>query len=729
MAARSVTVSVTMRNKLSAPAKRATRDLNALARSAQLSGHHFGVASDRYDKFSSKLKSGQSTLVGTSRATADLTRGTRDSSRALERQGRTMRRTSASAEASRVAMRRFRAANTITGVSRGLDRFRRKAVSAFGAPVSAALEFGKGIAEASTLTDEATFSTQKMERITLSMGKQFGGKSKQQVKALYDTISAGFGNATKATQVLTSANKLAVGGVTDVATAGDGLTTILNAYHLSASQSSQVTDTFFATVKAGKTTVPELSRSLGKVAPIAASLGIEFAELGGGIAALTAQGLSTSESVTGLRAALSNILKPSKQARIEARRLGVTFSSAGLQAAGGLGGLLKQIRASRKFNRNTLVKLFGSIRGVGAVTALTSENFEGLDKAMAILESREGSTTRAFDRINKTDFQNLKRAEANMEALKIELGKGITPALVDMARTLNTDVIPGVSRFLKENKDLIKAVVPVGIAIVGVSAVLSPLLLSLSSGITIYASYAKATQLAAAGSATFGAKTGVLAGKFAGKLGVAGLVFGASFALTTYIMKVTGADKATEKWLLSLTGINDQLDRQDERLKKKLPTSRKQELKLAREDLRSATKEREKAQKRDEESAFRFIHEPAIKAAQVEEVAARNRLLRLQKAERIRRGRGGAVGERVTEGAAAARAQIEANILASGGRVTARQGRSFEDQQAEFLQQQANLAAAGVNVTVTDERVFVTGPDGRTKSVPLSDQLALQGSR
>jgi len=702
MAARNVTVSVTMRNKLSAPAKRAARDLNSLARAAQLSGHHFDVASDRYDSFTGTLKSGRTTLVGTSRATADLTRGTRDSSRALERQSRTMRQTSASAEASRTAMRRFRAANTITGVSRGLDRFRRKAVSAFGAPVSKALEFGKGIAEASTLTDEATFSTAKMQEITLAMGKQFGGESKSQVKALYDTISAGYGDATKATQVLTAANKLAVGGVTDVATAGDGLTTILNAYHLSAEDSSKVTDTFFATVKAGKTTVPELSRSLGKVAPIAASLGIRFEELGGGIAALTAQGLSTAESVTGLRAALSNIQKPSKQARIEARRLGVTFNAAGLEAAGGLGGLLKQIQASKKFNRNSLVKLFGSIRGVGAVTALGSKNFAGLDKAMETLKGREGSTAAAFNRINKTDFQNLKRAEANMEALQIELGKGVTPALVDLARTMNKDVIPTVSKFLKENKGLIKAVVPAGLAIVGLTAVVSPLLLTLSSGITIYASYAKAAQLASAGTATLGTKTGVLAGKFAGKLGMIGLAASVGVGLGKLADHYFDLSGKTANWLAELTGVNKQLAIMDAREKKPLARNRNEQLANAEQDLAAARRHRKEIKGKSENVFTGGLYGVALEEAELAEQRALSHVNLLKKNAAAR-----PEEERLArEQLAADQAMLQSNLGAS-----------------------ARGGDAGMRVVVEDRRINVVGPDGRSKSVSLGDRLALEGAR
>ena len=50
-------------------------------------------------------------------------------------------------------------------------------------------------------------------------------------------------------------DKLATGGVTDVETAADGLTTVLNAYGAEAGSATDVSDALFVALKAGKATV------------------------------------------------------------------------------------------------------------------------------------------------------------------------------------------------------------------------------------------------------------------------------------------------------------------------------------------------------------------------------------------------------------------------------------------------------------------------------------------
>ena len=120
--------------------------------------------------------------------------------------------------------------------------------------------------------------------------------------ALYQIISAGAKDSTEAIETLTASNKLATAGITDVATAADGLTNVMNAYSLAANQASDVSDTLFIAVKAGKTTVDELSGAIGNVAPLASSAGVSFQEVAAALATITSQGIDTRRATTGLRA-------------------------------------------------------------------------------------------------------------------------------------------------------------------------------------------------------------------------------------------------------------------------------------------------------------------------------------------------------------------------------------------------------------------------------------------
>ena len=88
-------------------------------------------------------------------------------------------------------------------------------------------EFNTALAEVSTLLDNAAKEMPILEQNAKNLAATFGGSPTQQAQAFSQAISAGASNATDATAMLTAANKLALGGVTDVTTAVDGLTSIV----------------------------------------------------------------------------------------------------------------------------------------------------------------------------------------------------------------------------------------------------------------------------------------------------------------------------------------------------------------------------------------------------------------------------------------------------------------------------------------------------------------------
>ena len=152
-------------------------------------------------------------------------------------------------------------------------------VAALGAATGAAVELSRAIAEVNTLLADTPGELEEISRQTLILGNEFGSLPVEQARAFYQVISAGAGDAAAATEILTAANKLAVGGVTDITVATDGLTSILNAYGDAVDGATDVSDVLFVGVRAGKTTVDELSASLGRVAPLAAQTGVGFDEL------------------------------------------------------------------------------------------------------------------------------------------------------------------------------------------------------------------------------------------------------------------------------------------------------------------------------------------------------------------------------------------------------------------------------------------------------------------
>lgn len=335
-----------------------------------------------------------------------------------------------------------KADKAVTGLQKDLKNFTnsispvnalRKALAGIGGALAlqSALKqtfvFGKAIAEVSTLVDETVFNMDVLTKAVKEQSIEFGKAPVDQSKALYQIISAGARDSAEAIDTLTAANKLAVGGVTDVATAADGLTTILNGYGDSVGSAADVSDTLFVGVRAGKTTVEELSSSLGKVVPLASSLGVSFDELVAGTAALTKGGIGTAESVTGLRAVLASVAKPTKEASDLANNLGIEFNTAGLQSKG-LAGFVADLVDKTDGSEDALSTLFGGVEALVPILALSGEAGDSFNEILDSMNLKAGETEKAFKKMQTPGFR-FQQLMSTLQVFVINVGDKLATVL------------------------------------------------------------------------------------------------------------------------------------------------------------------------------------------------------------------------------------------------------------------------------------------------------------
>ena len=311
-------------------------------------------------------------------------------------------------------------------------------LTGLGAAALAAQDFGKGIAEVSTLVDTTKFSVEDMRNIVFKMGNTFGGDLQDQIKGMYQGISAGAADAASSQALLTQANKLAVGGVTDVRTSIDGLTNVLNAYGIVYSQRnlSGVSDAFFVAIKSGKTTAAELASTLGRLAPTASAVGVSVDQMLASVSAITTKGLKTEEAITGLKQAFANIINPSADATKEAKRLGIEFTTASLRAKG-LPKFLEDITKSSKFNADSFSKLFTSVEGLNAILALTANDSQAFNSILESMKTKSGETAAAFEKMsNSTAFQSQLFKGLRQQALVL-IGEAVEPLFANILKGVN----------------------------------------------------------------------------------------------------------------------------------------------------------------------------------------------------------------------------------------------------------------------------------------------------
>lgn len=302
-------------------------------------------------------------------------------------------------------------------------------------------DFETAMAKVSTIADETTQSFVQQEKEMIKLSNALGLPALELAEAQYQAISAGVSDSVDALRLVETASKTAIGGFTDTTTAVDGLTTILNAYAFEAKQATIVSDQLIATQNFGKTTFGDMAQSLGNVVPIAAALKLETFELFGSIAALTKQGIKTPQAMTGIKAALSNILKPAEQASKLAEKLGLDFSATALQSKG-LAGFLDDMTLKTGGSQEQMSKLFGSVEALNTVMALTANGGQGLVDAIDAIKNSTGSTDAAFERMSNTlgfRFGAVKNRFVNFSLTMADSLSPLFDVMLDIAEKVDFD--------------------------------------------------------------------------------------------------------------------------------------------------------------------------------------------------------------------------------------------------------------------------------------------------
>lgn len=280
-----------------------------------------------------------------------------------------------------------------------------------------AAEFGKTMAEVSTIVDTTVVDIDALSAAVLDLSAAQGSRELETAKALYQSISAGVGDASEAMVFLEKANRLAVGGVAELSSTVDVLSSILASYNLKVGQTERLSDILFTTVKNGKTTISELSTSLGQVTPIAAQFGVTFEELTAAIGTITLSGVQTAEAATQVRAALVALGKKAGEVdELFRNRLGKSFDDQTI-ATRGLVPVLQDLRNALGGSDTALLAFLGRVEAANATLNLTGRNVEKFTRLLRENEKSAGAAGEAFEKqIASPAF----RVAQTINALRIE---------------------------------------------------------------------------------------------------------------------------------------------------------------------------------------------------------------------------------------------------------------------------------------------------------------------
>ena len=291
------------------------------------------------------------------------------------------------------------------------------------------VDFERSMNEVFTLVPGT--SQQAMDAMTndvKNFAKEFGVLPDKVVPALYQALSAGVpsGNVFEFLEV---SQKAAKGGVTDLTTAVNGISSVMNAYGADVINATQASDLMFTAVRMGKTTFEEMSAALFQVTPTAAALGVKFGDVTAALASMTAQGVPTSVATTQLRQLFVELSKEgTKTSDVFEKISGKSFKQ--FVAEGG--NTQQALQLLEKYAGKTNVgvnDLFGSVEAGSAALSLTGKGTETFTKNLDEMGKSAGATEGAFTQMDKGLGPLIDKFKAWAAVLLIDIGTKLAPII------------------------------------------------------------------------------------------------------------------------------------------------------------------------------------------------------------------------------------------------------------------------------------------------------------
>ena len=297
--------------------------------------------------------------------------------------------------------------------------------------------------------------------------REFGISGAEATKGYYDIISAGAKQGVEAMEQLTAATKLAKAGNTDLAGAIDVVTSGMNIFGDNGETATSLVDQLFLAVKYGKTTVEELGKTFGYVAPVIDAAGLSMADYAASMATITAGGIQTKQATTGLKAVLSNLIKVTPKAAKKAKELGIDFGVAALKSKG-LVGVMKDIAEAVDGDVSQLGHLFDSIEAINAVAVLTSgTGLKNLERNFNAMSDSAGTTAEALEIVKKTASYNFGKFNQGLSIMSRSIGAAVIPSLLGMVDAL-APIVDFMSALITQHPGIVKitlAVTALGVAL------------------------------------------------------------------------------------------------------------------------------------------------------------------------------------------------------------------------------------------------------------------------
>lgn len=288
--------------------------------------------------------------------------------------------------------------------------------------------FETAVAKVGTIADTTKVPIGELKEQISDLSGTMGIAAGDLAEATYQAISAGQDTG-DAVAFAGQATKLAAAGFTSSSSAVDILTTALNAYGLGADKATHVSDVLLTTQNLGKTSVDELSASMGRVIPLAAAYKVNVENLSSGLAIMTANGIATAEATTYTKSMLNELGDTgSTVGKILQKETGQGFAEL-MDSGQSLGDVLQVLYDSVGGDATQFAALWSSVEAGTGALSLANSGAEKFNDVLAQMENSSGATETAYTTMTDTMAHRMESLKTNAAILGIALFDSVSGKL------------------------------------------------------------------------------------------------------------------------------------------------------------------------------------------------------------------------------------------------------------------------------------------------------------
>ncbi len=384
------------------------------------------------------------------------------------------------------ASKSFALAAQMNQAAQAVGQFARVARTAVAAPIKSMVDFEQSMANVRAVTSGITENEfTKLEEKAKFLGSSTKFSAVEAAEGLRFLAIAGF-DAEKQMSSIGPVLQLAGAASTDLGTASDIASDLLGAFRLEASDMGDVANVLTATFTRSNTTLESLFETMKLVGPEATDMGVSMREVAGMTAVLGSAGIKGSLAGTALRQMFKKMINPSKAARKEMSKMGLTI-------ADDLGNLRKPTEIFKDLIESTkdmgnvargkaLSTLFGTRASTAISNLLAKMKGDELTKFIDGLKDVSGETKRIQDITQNTAKGAMVSFQSAVEGLKIELGQTFGKEFKGAIKAV-TGFVRGITRWMKAHPELTKALFASAVAFAVFLTALQGVLVIIATGL------------------------------------------------------------------------------------------------------------------------------------------------------------------------------------------------------------------------------------------------------